>query len=442
MSEPEAPDAFKIDVHEEPAWRRIIDVEVAAPQVADAFSRAYTVLGKKAKFPGFRPGKAPKEFVRRRLGGEAEREVLQTLIAESLEQAYRIHQLIPISDPRISGVHLKEGEAMRYRVEVDIRPTVQADHYTGLLLEKKKRPITDTDIEDTIERLRERRAEFHPVDRPAMRTDVAECDLEEITADRPEADRQKLTDMVLELDPERIFPEFADGLLGLKAGESKEISITYPQDYGNSSLAGRRVDYRVRLKVVKERRLPELNADFLTTLAGDIKSVDDLKSRVRADLEAQVEMDAVRNLNSEIISQVLAKNPLELPRSLVDDYLARLTEDLKRSNPEVTPEEVEGRYKEMGIRQVRWEFLYHAIADKEKVEVSDGEVEDWLGRYAQSQGMDPEDAKKRARGTGQLSRIRDNLMENKVLAFLRERATITEMAAPGRIIAPGGSVKP
>lgn len=441
MSESTAPGAFKIDVHEEPAWRRVIDVEVAAPQVADAFSRAYTLLGKKAKFPGFRPGKAPKEFVRRRLGGEAEREVLQNLIAESLEQAYRTHQLVPISDPRITGVHLKEGEAMRYRVEVDIRPTVQVDFYNGLVLEKKKRPITETDIDDTIERLRERRAEFHPVDRPAMRTDMAECDLEEITADRPLADRQKLTDMALELDPERVFPEFADGLLGLKVGDSKDISITYPQDYGNSNLAGRKVEYRVRVKGIKERRLPELNAEFFATLAGDVKSAEDLTARIRADLEAQVEMDTIRTLNTEIITQVLAKNPLELPRSLVDDYLARLTEDLKRSNPEVTQEEVEGRYKEMGVRQVRWEFLYHAIADKEKVEVSEAEVDEWLSRYARSQGMEPEDAKKRARGTGQVARIRDNLLENKVLTLLRERATITEMAVPGKIIAPGGGVK-
>jgi len=309
------------------------------------------------------------------------------------------------------------------------------------VLEKKKRPVTEADIEDTIERLRERRAEFHPVDRPAMRTDLAECDLEEITADRPEADRQKLTDMALELDPERVFPEFADGLLGLKAGDSKEISITYPQDYGNNNLAGRKVDYLVRVKGIKERRLPELNAEFFATLAGDVKSVEDLTTRIRADLEAQVEMDTIRTLNTEIITQVLAKNPLELPRSLVDDYLARLTEDLKRSNPDVTQEEVEGRYKEMGIRQVRWEFLYHAIADKEKVEVSEAEVDDWLNRYARSQGMEPEDAKKRARGTGQISRIRDNLLENKVLTLLRDRATITEMAVPGKIIAPGGGVK-
>jgi trigger factor len=442
MSESTVIGAFKIDVREEPAWRRVIDVEVAAPQVADAFSQAFASLGKKAKFPGFRPGKAPKEFIRRRLGPEAEREVLRTLIALSLEQAYRTHKLVPISDPKISGVHVKEGEAMRYRVEVDIRPTVQANHYTGLVLQKPTRPVTEEDIDGTILRVRERRAEYITVERSARRGDVARCDLQETTPDRNEKSRQHMQDVILDLDPERVFPEFADGLLGLKAGDSKAISILYPQDYGNSNLAGRAVDYQVTLKEVKERRLPELSPEFLATLAGDIRSADDLRSRVRVDLEAQVEEDAIRVLNTEIITQVLAKNPLELPQSLVDDYVARLTQDLKESNPDVTQDEVAARYKEMGIRQVRWEFLYHTIADKEKVTVTDQDVNEWLGLYAQVHGIPQEEARKKVQQAGQLARIRDSLLEKKVLALLRDRSTITELAVPGKVVAPGGIVKP
>lgn len=439
MKEPEDLSAFKIEVHEEPAWRRVIDVEVDAPQVEDAFSRAYVTLGKRVKFPGFRPGKAPMEMVRRRLAVDAEREVLQALVSESLQEAYREHKLVPISDPKISSIHLKEGEAMRYRVEVDIRPTVHVEHYNGLKLEKKTRPITEQDIDGTIQRVRERRAEWVTVDRPARRGDAALCDLKEITSDRPEADRQHMMDLPLELDPERVFPEFADGLLGVSAGQSRNVSLTYPADYGNSSLAGRAVEYSVHVKEVKERQLPELTPEFLTSLAGDIKSENDLRTRVRADLEAQVEVDSVRELNSDIITQILEKNPLELPRTLVDDYVQRLTEDLQKSNPGVSPEDVAARYKEMGIRQVRWEFLYHAIADKEKVDVSEAEVDEWLVRYAESQGVKPEEAKKRARSSGQLSRIRDNMLENKILALLRERSTITVPQVSGRIVAPGAA---
>lgn len=437
MTEPEALNAYKIEVHEEPAWRRVIDVEVEAPQVTDAFSRAYSTLGKRTRFPGFRPGKAPMEMVRRRLSVEAEREVLQALISDSLQEAYRSHKLVPVSDPKISSVHLKEGEAMRYRVEVDIRPIVQADRYTGLVLQKKTRPITEQDIDGTIQRVRERRSELVTVERPARRGDVVQCDLLETTPGRAEKDLQHMKDLPLELDPERVFPEFADGLLGISAGEDRQVTLTYPSDYGNTGLAGRTVEYKVTVKTVQEYRLPELTPEFLASLAGDIKTEDDLRSRVRVDLEAQVEADSIRELNSDIITQVLANNPIELPKSLVEDYVARLTEDLQKSNPGVSQEEVAERYKEMGIRQVRWEFLYHSIADKEKVDVTEADVDAWLERYAQSQGVSADEAKKRAKQANQISRIHDNLLETKVLTLLRERSKVTEQTVPSGLIVPG-----
>jgi trigger factor len=442
MNEAASTDAFKIDVHEEPAWRRVIDVEITQEEVTRAFSRAFSALGKRAKFPGFRPGKVPREILEKRLGPEAEREVLSALVSASLQQAYQSHKIVPVSEPKISGVHLKRGEALRYRVEVDIRPTVNPEHYDGLVLEKKKRPITDEDIKDTIERVREQRAEYVTVERPSARGDVVVCDLHEITADRPEAERQEMKDVSLELNPERVFPEFADGLLNIQAGEKKAIDLEYPKEYGNSNLAGRKVSYSVAVKEVKARRLPDMTPEFLGSLSSDITSEDDLVAKVREDLEGQVEQEAQRELNNEIITQVLAKNAIELPASLVDDYLKRLTEDLKRNNPEVTAEEVETRYKEMGIRQVRWEFIYHAIADKEKVTVSDEELASWLERYAQSQNIDPEEAKKQAQSSGQVDRIRDNILENKVLSLLRERSTITELATSGGVIAaPGAGTK-
>jgi trigger factor len=439
MNESASTDAFKIDVHEEPAWRRVIDVEITREEVTRTFSRAFTALGRKAKFPGFRPGKVPKEILEKRLGPEAEREVLSVLVSASLQKAYESHHMVPVSEPKISGVELKRGEALRYRVEVDIRPTVEPDNYDGLVLEKKKRPITDDDVHGTIERVREQRAEYVAVERPSARGDVVVCDLQETTVDRSEAERQEMKDVTLELNPERVFPEFADGLLNIQAGEHKDIDLEYPKEYGNSSLAGRKVTYSVLVKEVKARRLPKLTPEFLGSLAGDIKSEDDLKAKVREDLEGQVEQEAQRELNNEIIAQVLAKNALELPVSLVADYLARLTEDLKRNNPEVTAQEVETRYKEMGVRQVRWEFMYHAIADKEKVTVSDQEVAGWLKRYAESQGIDSEEAKKQAQSSGQVNRIRDNILENKVLSLLRERSTITELVTSGGVIATPGA---
>ncbi len=133
-----------------------------------------------------------------------------------------------------------------------------------------------------------------------------------------------------------------------------------------------------------------------------------------------------------------AKNAFDIPVSLLDDYLSRLEEDLKKSQPDITREQVEAQYKELGIRQVRWEFLYHAIADKENITVTDADLEGWLQGFANAQGMDMDEARKQLAGSGQVARIKDNMLETKVLSFLRERSTITELPVSGGVIVKPG----
>ncbi len=439
MSESTPDLGFKIEVHEEPAWKRVIDVEVPASAVDEAFTRACKSYQTKARVPGFRPGKVPREIVERRFEPDIKREVLNTLIPQSLSQAYRTHGLIPITDPELSNVHLKAGEPFRYRAQIEVRPTVEVRDYDGLVVHKKKRPVTREHVDETIERIRDRRAEYTPVERTSMRGDVVVCDLQETTADRPEAQRQQMADVSLELNPERVFPEFADGLVGVRAGETRSITVQYPAEHGDQALAGRTAQFSITVKDVRQRRVPELDAAFFESLSADITSLDDLKSKVREDLESQTETEAQREINNDLITEVLSRNPFDLPESLIRDYLTRLALDLKRHQPDITEEEVDKRYKNTGIRQVRWEFLYHAIADQESVKVEDADVEAWLEHFAAVQGMDTEDARKALTGSGQVDRIREDLLENKVLSLIRDRSTIMELptSGSGLIIAPG-----
>jgi len=187
------------------------------------------------------------------------------------------------------------------------------------------------------------------------------------------------------------------------------------------------------------RKLPELTPEFLKTLGESIKSVDDLKNLVRADLEQQAAEEVKRALNSEIVQQVVTRNAFELPASLVSDYLKRLKDDLKKSQPDITQEEVDRQYKEIGVRQVRWEFLYHAIAAKEQIEVTDEDVDAWLGRFAAHQGITLDEAKAQLSGSGRVARIKDNLFETKVLDFLLEKATVTEGPVQSKLIQPPGA---
>jgi trigger factor len=219
--------------------------------------------------------------------------------------------------------------------------------------------------------------------------------------------------------------------------------MTYPASSENKELAGRNVQYAITAKEVKVRQLPELTPEFIKTLSDQIETVDDLKNLIRGDLEKQSAEEVRRGLNNEIITQVVGRNAFELPQSLVHEYLSRLHADLKKSQPEVTREDVDAQYKEMGVRQVRWEFLYHAIAAREHIEVSDADVDVWLGRFAEHQGVTLEQAKSELAGSGRVARIKDNLLETKVLDFLFEKATVTELPVQANLIqTPGAGQHP
>jgi len=430
---------IRIDVHEEPAWRRVIDIEIPTDRVAAAYAQVFKDYQKKAKIPGFRPGKVPLSIVEKRFGNQAHQDVLERLVPHTLSQAYRDHRLLPITDPEFSNLQLKPGEPLKFRATVEVRPEVNPTDYTGLVLEKETRPVRDDDVDQTIERIREQRAEFVKADQRSARGDTVICDLKEITADVPEEKRRNLEGISILLDPERVFPEIADALTGLNAGESREFTMTYPAEYSDKELAGRTATYHATVKEVQVKKLPELTPEFLKSLAGHIETEDQLKAMVRADLETQVEDEARRALKNDAITKVLERNAFELPSSLVRGYLERLTEDLKQKQPEITPEQVEAQYKELGERQVRWEFLYHAIADKESIQVTDDDTDAWLERFAQNYGITREQARAELAGSQQVARVKDNILESKVLDFLLEKATVTELPTGAGLIQTPGS---
>jgi trigger factor len=440
MNDGTASVAVKISVQEEPAWRRVIDVEVRSDEVDAAYTEVFKEYQKKAKVPGFRPGKAPLSLIQQRLGDQVDQDVLEALIPRTLTQAYRDHKLIPITDPKLMNLHLKQGEPFRYRAVIEVRPEVEPKDYVGLRLEKPKYVVTDEDINEAIEGIRERNAQYVSASQRSARGDVVLCDLIETSTDVPEGKRAKLVDVVVLLDPERIMPEIADGLTGASAGEKRVIQVAYPPDYDDKSLAGRHVTYDATVKDVRVKQLPDVTDEFAAKVAKDIDSVAKLRERVRLDLEAQVEIEARRTMKNEIVNQVLGKNPFELPSSIIEDYLARLLESAKKSQPDVTRENVEAEYRGVGERQVQWEFLYHTIAHKEGIDVSDADVDSWLERFAQNYGLTKEQASKEFAGSARVERVKDTILEHKVLEFLLEKAAVTEKPAVSLIQPPGGII--
>jgi trigger factor len=420
---------LRVDIREGKAWKRTLEIEVPKENVDEEFEAAYQKFRGEAKIPGFRKGKAPMDLVKKRFKGAIEREVLETLVPKAYEDAVSEADLSPISLPEVKDVEFKEGTALKFKAEIEVKPEVEVKDYAGLEVIKGVVEITDRDVEQSVGYLREDLAQLHPVEREAKLHDYLVVDL----IKDQDGKEDKLQNHELFLDPHNMIKEFQTALVGSKAGEKKEFEVTYPADFHNKQLAGKKVKYEITIKEVKEKVLPEVNDNLVKTV-GKFKTVEELKNKIRDGLLKKAQREAEVQVKNELISQVIKRNPFEVPETLISYYMDSLIKDLKSKYKKVDEEKVRKDYREIAIGHIKWDFFFHRIADKENIKTNQEDLEAWMDAFAKDYKMKIEDAKKLLENPSQIKRIKEELLEKKVLDFLRRSAKIKEETIPAQVI--------
>ena len=271
---------MKVTVEELSPSRRALNVEVALEQVAATMEATLKELSRKIHVPGFRKGKVPPEIIQRRFQSDIQEEVLRELIPDSYRQALTQVELTPVSQPRVEDVHFHAGEPLRYRAIVEVKPPVTMKDYRGIPLERKAVEVTDQEVERALEFLREDAAEYAPMEGwPAMRDDLIVLDHEGSIHGKPFKGGSG-KNLTLLLGRGGYLPGFEEEVVGLQKGDSKQFRLTFPADSPRKDLAGRTAEFRVTIKEVKKRRVPELNDEFART-AGDVESVAALRDKLQ-----------------------------------------------------------------------------------------------------------------------------------------------------------------
>jgi trigger factor len=420
---------LRVDIREGKAWKRTLEIEVPKHRVDQGFEAAYQKFRGEAKIPGFRKGKAPMDLVKKRFKGAIERDVLETLVPKAYEDAIGEADLSPISLPEVKDVEFKEGTALKFKAEIEVKPEVEVKDYAGLEVVKGVVEITDRDVEQSVGYLREDLAQLHPVDREAKLHDYLVVDL----IKDQDGKEDKLQNHELFLDPHNMIKEFQAALVGSKAGEKKEFEVNYPADFHNKQLAGKKVKYEITIKEVKEKVLPEVNDNFVKTV-GKFKTVEELKNKIRDGLLKKAQREAEVQVKNELISQVIKRNPFEVPETLINYYMDSLIKDLKSKYKKVDEEKVRKDYREIAIGHIKWDFFFHQIADKENIKTNQEDLEAWMDAFARDYKMKAEDAKKLLENPSQIKRIKEELLEKKVLDFLHRSAKIKEETIPAQVI--------
>jgi trigger factor len=357
--------------------RKRLQIEVPAAAVQAELERAFQRVGQQARLRGFRPGKAPRTVIERVFGAEVRREVLGRLVEQTFHEAIDTHRLAVVGTPDIDAESLTPGEALRYSATVDVRPAISVGNLDDLTVTRPASTVTDADVEQVLGSLRESVAQLRPVeDRTIVEAgDVVTVDL----TSRLEGAEPAHRDGVLLEAGAGAFPLALERqLVGQHRGAHLSLRIPYPADYGNAGLAGKTAEFEVEVKDLRTKELPPLDDEFARD-HGRSETLDELRGRIRADLEREAAERADEAVRESIIEQLLASHTFDVPPSLVDRRTEAVASGLEDRVPEGSEREraladLRTRLRPGAERQIRAELLLDAIAAHEQISVSDAEL--------------------------------------------------------------------
>lgn len=377
--------------------RKEIKIEIETAAVRETYDRVSDRYAKQARVPGFRPGHAPRAVVRTRFKSEIRSEVLRELVPEAINEAIEKHELTTLGEP---DVQLDNTEALEkfgeepisVRVNVEVLPKVELRDYKGIEAVRKTRPVTDKNVDEMVEALRETSAAMQPVeDRGAALGDTVTINVEgkflgegADGTNGPEAEPIKADEVEVTLGGKGVQQEFTDNLIGVKADDEKTFLVDYPEDFSSKGLAGKKVEYTAAVTAVRVKELPEADDEWAKSLSEDFDSVTTLRGKIREDLEKRAAQEADHRLRAELMRKLLEEHKFEVPQSLVDHQTNYRMETVVRDmigrgidpraqeiNWEGAREELKGQAEE----DVRGSMLLERIAEAEQIDVSNDEVE-------------------------------------------------------------------
>lgn len=421
-----------VDVNE---TRRDLSIEVPTEVVNEAIGHAAAKLGKQARIPGFRPGKVPSTVIRQRFKPQIMQDVAEHLIAKAVGDALSEKGVEPIDTPDIKDLVLEEGKPLTFKASFDVVPSFDPGDLTTIEAAEPSRAVEDDAVNQSLERLRDRNARYEAVEGGAVEaghTVVVGLERQGIDKEGKAGEVDKHEQVNIELGAPSNPPGFDAEVIGMTPGSSKSFTITYPEDYAIPELAGGKVNYTVNLKEIKKRVVPALDDELAKDL-GDFASLEDLRKRIREDLEHEAMHAAERQVRQDVMKQLATRVPFPVPASLVDREIDRRLEDFARRLMEqrIDPRQAnidwnafrEGQ-RTPATEAVASAIVLDEIAKREQIEVTEDDLNAELQRYAEQTGHNVASIRARLQKDGELGRLAAGLRREKAVAHVMAKAQI------------------
>jgi trigger factor len=420
----------------EATCRRELDLEIPAEEVSKAMERVAKEFARIANVPGFRRGKAPISLIRRRFADDIKGEVLQSLVPERVEKAVAEQKLTPVSQPQVDKLDYAEGQPLKFRAVFEVLPDFELGNYKDLELEMPAMEITDEDVMKGLEEMRERAAAFAPIEGRAVENgDFVQLKLLGTPAGGGEP--LQADSVLCHIGAEETMAAFNENLRGAKAGEHKNFDVVYPADYPDAKLAGKTYHYAAEVLGIKKKKLPDLNDEFAKDVS-DAATLDELKKKVRENLEHQRDHKHKELLHEKVLAALVKLHDFPVPEALVEHQMDVRLERVVRSLAAqgVDPRAVNvdwvtlrRRQQERAADDVKAELIVDRIASKESIEVNDQEIDRELEHVAGPSGESAEAIRARLTKQGTLDRMKARLRSDKTLDWLAQNSRIKTVAA-------------
>lgn len=426
---------MKVSVEEKSKILRILSVEVPVLEVNKAFDKALGSVSKKAVIPGFRKGKAPMDLIKKQFNDEIKKEAIKQVIDTTYSNALGQVEKKPISEPEVApDGEIENGKPFKYKIYFEIYPEFTVQDYEGLKLEKEDFEVTEGDVENELHVIQERMTQLEPSPDgkvgPGM---VAMVDFEG-TADGKTFEGSSAKDYVIDMDASNMLKDFEKGMMDMKVSEERDISFKYPEDYFKKEMMGKQGLFRVKVKDLKKKIVPELTDDFAKEL-GSYANLEEVKKDIKAKIGEYKNMLARRSLKEQAISQLIEKHkdlevPLTLVQSEFNNILEQINQQLKHQGKtlkdiKIEPNEFVAKYRGEAEKRARGFMLVNAITKQEKIEVSEDDLNGRVALIAANTRSTPEKVRAQLEKEGRINHLRAEMIFEKTLDFVVDKAKIS-----------------
>jgi trigger factor len=420
---------MKVAVEAIEGCKRRLAVEAPVDVVQQEWERAYGRVQKQARLPGFRKGHVPRSLVKVHFSDDVRREVAEHLIPDVYRQALTEAKLDPVNEPDLQDVRLEEGAPLSFVAVVEVKPAIDLSDYKGVEVEHKPVAVTADDLSTTLEHMREQQAQFHVVERAAATGDLVVVDYT-LAIDGHDPSSQTGYEFVVGAG--NVLPEIDAAVVGLKAGEERQVTLRFADDHRREDLRGRGGNATVKVVEVKEKALPALDDDFAKTL-GEFATLEALRAELMKQLETRREHDEQRALQEKVVEAVIAKHEFTVPDALVMRQVAHRIEHARESvrrqgiDPERMPwdyEKLIAEFRPGAEKAVRRALLLEAIADKEAIAPTDADVDAEVEKLAQASQRPTPALRRMMEKSGDLEGLRQGIRDRMTLELLVSSAKV------------------